>query len=41
VFTLSKQLDDEAKVMDQSEQGKRWAEYLQNLSPGDFGKYKL
>lgn len=27
--------------VDTSEEGKKWAEYLENLSPEDFGKYKI
>ncbi|CAN2040127.1 Bifunctional nuclease family protein [Candidatus Magnetomoraceae bacterium gMMP-15] len=30
-----------AEVMDESEEGKKWADYLENLSPEDFGKYKI
>ena len=33
--------DGEAEVADQSEEGKKWAEYLENLDPDDFGKYKV
>ena len=29
------------QVIDDSEEGKKWAEYLENLSPEDFGKYKV
>jgi len=29
------------KIEDDSEEGKKWAEYLANLSPDDFGKYKV
>ena len=29
------------QVGDQSEEGKKWAEYLDRLSPEDFGKYKV
>lgn len=29
------------EMEDQSEEGKRWAEYLERLDPEDFGKYKL
>jgi len=32
---------DEAEVVDNSEEGKKWADYLTNLSPDDFGKYKV
>jgi hypothetical protein len=31
----------EYEVADHSDQGQKWAEYLQNLSPEDFGKYKV
>lgn len=41
VIEKSKQNDGKAEVLDQSEEGKKWAEYLQNLSPEDFGKYKV
>ncbi|MBW1759228.1 MAG: bifunctional nuclease family protein [Deltaproteobacteria bacterium] len=29
------------EVADKSEEGKKWAEYLEKLSPEDFGKYKI
>lgn len=29
------------ETVDNSEQGKKWEEYLKNLSPEDFGKYKV
>ncbi|MDM8551045.1 bifunctional nuclease family protein [Desulfobacterales bacterium HSG2] len=29
------------EALDTSEDGKRWAEYLEKLSPEDFGKYKV
>ena len=29
------------EALDQSEEGKKWAEYLENLNPEDFGKYKV
>ena len=29
------------EVQDDSEDGKKWAEYLEKLSPEDFGKYKV
>lgn len=29
------------EVLDESEEGKKWAEYLEKLSPDDFGKYKV
>jgi len=41
VVTLLKADDSGVEVADKSEQGKKWAEYLKNLSPEDFGKYKV
>ena len=29
------------EVLDDSEEGQKWAEYLDKLSPEDFGKYKV
>jgi hypothetical protein len=29
------------EVLEKSEEGKKWAEYLESLSPEDFGKYKI
>jgi hypothetical protein len=29
------------EVLDDSEEGKKWAKYLEKLSPEDFGKYKV
>jgi hypothetical protein len=33
--------DSDYEVLNKSEEGKKWAEYLENLSPEDFGKYKV
>jgi len=33
--------DGRPEVFDDSEEGQKWAEYLKNLSPEDFGKYKV
>ncbi len=33
--------DGEYESLDDSDQGKEWEEYLKNLSPDDFGKYKV
>ncbi len=41
VMQKSKITDAEAEVVDTSEEGKKWADYLANLSPDDFGKYKV
>ena len=32
---------DPAEILDTSTEGKKWADYLENLSPEDFGKYKV
>jgi hypothetical protein len=29
------------EAADESEEGRKWADYLANLSPEDFGKYKM
>jgi hypothetical protein len=41
VISKSRQADGDVEVLDQSEEGKKWAEYLEKLSPEDFGKYKV
>ncbi len=41
VMEKSKINQEEVEVLDESEEGKKWAEYLENLSPEDFGKYKI
>ncbi len=41
VMQKSKISDESAEVADTSEEGKKWADYLANLSPDDFGKYKV
>ena len=41
VMQKSKITNDEGEAMDTSEEGKKWADYLANLSPDDFGKYKV
>ena len=41
VMQKSKISDGAAEVVDTSEEGKKWADYLENLSPDDFGKYKV
>ena len=38
VIQKSRTEDGEAEVFDQTEEGKKWAEYLEKLSPDDFGK---
>jgi bifunctional DNase/RNase len=41
VLEQSKDLDGEPQAVDESEEGKKWKEYLEKLSPEDFGKYKM
>lgn len=41
VIKKSKSGEGDVEVLDQSEEGKKWAEYLEKLSPEDFGKYKV
>ena len=41
VLQKSAQLDGEPEALDKSEEGKKWKEYLEKLSPEDFGKYKM
>ncbi len=41
VMQKSKMPDGEMEVMDTSEEGQKWADYLENLSPDDFGKFKV
>jgi bifunctional DNase/RNase len=41
VITKSRQSHESVEILDQSEEGKKWAEYLENLEPEDFGKYKV
>jgi bifunctional DNase/RNase len=31
----------EGEIMDKSAEGQKWADYLENLSPEDFGKFKV
>jgi len=41
IIEKSKQLETDLEVSDTSEEGKKWAEYLETLSPEDFGKFKI
>ena len=41
VIEKSQALETDPEILDDSEEGKKWAEYLENLSPDDFGKYKI
>ncbi len=36
-----KTTDGNYEAADESDQGKKWEEYLKNLDPDDFGKYKV
>lgn len=41
VIEKSKVQGPEGEPTDQSQEGKKWSEYLENLSPDAFGKYKV
>ena len=41
VIEKSKMAEGVAEAVDKTEEGKKWAEYLENLNPDDFGKYKV
>ncbi len=41
VIEKSKQSMDDGEAIDKSKEGEKWADYLKNLSPDDFGKYKV
>jgi bifunctional DNase/RNase len=41
IFEKSQMMEGDYEVLNKSEEGKKWAEYLENLSPEDFGKYKI
>lgn len=41
VIEKSKGIEDKPEMVDTSEEGKMWADYLENLSPEDFGKFKV
>ena len=41
IFEKSQMADGDYEVLNKSEDGKKWAEYLENLNPEDFGKYKV
>jgi bifunctional DNase/RNase len=41
VLQKSKKLDEEPEAWDKSDEGMKWKEYLEKLSPDDFGKYKM
>lgn len=41
VIEKSKGIEEKPEMVDTSEEGKMWADYLENLSPDDFGKFKV
>lgn len=41
VIQKSKAGEGISEALDKSEEGKKWAEYLEKLNPEDFGKYKI
>jgi bifunctional DNase/RNase len=41
IFDKSQMIEGDYEVLNKSEDGKKWAEYLENLNPEDFGKYKV
>lgn len=41
VIQHSKVRESDVEVADTSEEGKKWADYLEKLSTDDFGKYKV
>jgi bifunctional DNase/RNase len=41
VIEKSKPDEGRAEPIDKSKEGKKWADYLESLSPDDFGKYKV
>lgn len=41
IIEKSKQIEADLEMSDTSEEGKKWAEYLETLDPEDFGKFKV
>ena len=41
IFDKSQMVEGDYEVLNKSEDGKKWAEYLENLNPEDFGKFKV
>ena len=41
VFKKFKHMNGDIEIFDTSEEGKKWVEYLNNLKPEDFSKYKV
>ena len=34
-------VSEKAEALDKSEEGRKWADYLEKMAPDDFGKYKM
>jgi len=41
IIEKSQVMDTDPEMIVKGEEGEKWAEYLKNLSPDDFGKYKV
>lgn len=41
IIEQSQMYDTDYEMIDDTEEGKKWAEYLEKLTPDDFGKYKI
>jgi hypothetical protein len=41
IIEQSQMVDTDYEMTDDTEEGKKWAEYLEKLTPDDFGKYKV
>ena len=41
VFEKFEKMNGDIEIFDTSEEGRKWAEYLKNLKPEDFSKYKF
>ncbi len=41
VLEKSQMVDADPEILIKSKEGEKWAEYLEKLSPEDFGKYKV
>jgi hypothetical protein len=41
IIEKSQTIEADPEMMVEGEEGERWAEYLKNLDPDEFGKYKV
>ena len=41
VLEVARHMDSQGRPQDETEEGKKWTELLESLSPDDFGKYKM